>query len=337
LANSGDSVDARETNAPRGVREQARNVRLAARVWTLALYYTLFRPFILLLPSRAQPWCLRRVHKIRDVLLGTAELRPEDSPQTACAPAELPDDRCAELVTVIARGHSGTRAIAQTLYASGVYMGALVNDAGDLLPARNMYDACRILARHVVWKGGLEWDFSRLHTMPIPPEFQALVRSYLASVLSNKAAARGWKLPETALVYPWIVRMFPQARYILWIRDPRDCVLGEHLTDDLSDFGVPYPKTDDAILRRAISWKYQYDIVKATPRPSHWIEVRFEDFVLEQEKTLARLEEFLGMPLARIVVRPDAVGRWKRERCADSFDFLVPAMADCRYAAAEPA
>ena len=30
-------------------------------------------------------------------------------------------------------------------------------------------------------------------------------------------------------------------------------------------------------MRRAISWKYQYDIVKATPRPAKWIEVRFED------------------------------------------------------------
>jgi hypothetical protein len=66
------------------------------------------------------------------------------------------NDRHAKLVTVIGRGHSGTRAIAQPLYASGVYMGSMVNDSGDLLPARNMHDACRVLARHVVWKGGPE-------------------------------------------------------------------------------------------------------------------------------------------------------------------------------------
>ena len=29
-----------------------------------------------------------------------------------------------------------------------------------------------------------------------------------------------------------------------------------------------------------MSWKYQYDLVNATPRPKHWIEVRFEDFAI---------------------------------------------------------
>ena len=80
--------------------------------------------------------------------------------------------------------------------------------------------------------------------------------------------------------------MFPDIKYIYWIRDPRDCILGGHVTDDLADFGVRYPKTDDIMLRRGISWKYQYDIVKATPQPANWIEVRFEDFVLQQEETL---------------------------------------------------
>ena len=36
-------------------------------------------------------------------------------------------------ITIIGRGHSGTRAISHTLTASGVFMGAPQNDAGDLL------------------------------------------------------------------------------------------------------------------------------------------------------------------------------------------------------------
>ena len=241
------------------------------------------------------------------------------------------------LITVIGRGHSGTRAISHTLYASGVFMGGTLNASGDLLPPQDMYDACRVLARYVEWKGGLEWDFNKLHTMPIPEEFQALIRSYLKSVLNSKSAARGWKLPETTLVYPWIARMFPEIKYIFWIRNPRDCIIGGHLTDDLADFGIQYPKTEDVMLRRAISWKYQYDIVKATPRAANWIEVRFEDFVLRQNKTLARLEEFLGMDLARIIVRRDAVGRWKKDKSVNYFDFFAPAMAEYRYPAPKPA
>lgn len=242
------------------------------------------------------------------------------------------------LVTVIGRGHSGTRAISHTLYASGVYMGATINRSGDLVPPQDMYAACRVLARYVEWKGGLSWDFSRLHTMPIPDEFTQLLASYLKSVLAEHEktpdALVGWKIPETTLVYPWIVRLFPDIKYIFWIRDPRDCVLNRHITDDLKTFGIEYPPTEDVRLRRAISWKYQYELVKATPKPANWIEVRFEDFVLQQEATLARLEAYLGIPLGRIIVRPDAVGRYKFDKETHDFDFFAPALADYGYVTA---
>lgn len=242
------------------------------------------------------------------------------------------------LVTIIGRGHSGTRAISHTLYASGVYMGATINRSGDLVPPQDMYEACRVLARYVEWTGDLTWDFSRLHTMPIPDEFTELLESYLKSVLSEHEktpdALVGWKIPETTLVYPWIVRLFPEIKYIFWIRDPRDCVLNRHITDDLKTFGIDYPPTEDIRLRRAISWKYQYELVKATPRPANWIEVRFEDFVLNQEATLTRLEEYLGIPLGRIIVRPDAVGRYKFDGDTHDFDFFAPALAGYGYATA---
>ncbi|MCX7934877.1 MAG: hypothetical protein N3A66_06420, partial [Planctomycetota bacterium] len=113
------------------------------------------------------------------------------------------------MVTVIGRGHSGTRAISHTLSASGVFMGAPLNVSGDLLPPEAMYEACRVFARYVVWKGGLEWDFSRVFTSEIPEEFRSLIERYLTSVRESKADHKGWKIPETTLVYPWILRLFP--------------------------------------------------------------------------------------------------------------------------------
>jgi hypothetical protein len=235
------------------------------------------------------------------------------------------------MVTVIGRGHSGTRAMSHTLSASGVFMGCPQNASGDLLPPEAMYDACRILGRHVRCTEGLEWDFSALAAMEIPAEFTQLIRAYLKIVLESPAPHRGWKIPETTLAYPWIVRTFPDIKYIFWIRDPRDCIIGHHVTDDLGHFAVPYPRTDDERLRRAISWKYQYDLVKATAQPTHWAEVRFEDFVLRQEETLQRLEEFLGIRLARIPVRPEAVGRWRKDAHTHYFDFFAPAMRQYGY------
>lgn len=237
------------------------------------------------------------------------------------------------MVTVIGRGHSGTRAISHTLSASGVFMGEPLNGSGDLLPPEAMYDACRVLGPRVAWRGGLQWDFRALYRSKIPVEFTRLIHAYLKSVLDSPAAHRGWKIPETTLVYPWIRRLFPDIKYIFWIRDPRDCIIGDHMTDNLLKFGVPYPVTKIERRRRAISWKYQYDLVQATPRPKHWIEVRFEDFVLRQEATLRRLETFLGIPLVRIPVRPEAVNRWKHDRGVHNFNFLAAARKAYGYTA----
>jgi hypothetical protein len=235
------------------------------------------------------------------------------------------------MVTIIGRGHSGTRAISHTLSESGVFMGEPLNGSGDLLPPQDMYEACRVLAPFIQWKGGLEWDWSALHTMDIPESFTQLVQTYLTTVLSSPSENKGWKIPETTLVFPWIVRMFPEIKYIYWIRNPRDCILGGHLTDNLNDFGIPYPPTEDQRLRRAISWKYQYDLVQSMVKPKHWFEVRFEDFILDQDATLARLEEFLGFPLAKIEVRPETVNRWKDDEGPNYYDFFAPAMIKYGY------
>ena len=221
--------------------------------------------------------------------------------------------------------------MSHTLTASGVFMGAPLNPMGDLLPPEDMYTACCVLAGYVQWLGGLEWDWSALSGVDIPDEFSRLIENYLISVTQSTAEHKGWKIPETTLVFPWIARMFPEMHYIYWIRDPRDCVLAPHKTDDLHDFGIAYPETDDERLRRAISWKYQQDLVKATPKPKLWLEVRFEDFVLKQAETLARLEDFLGIKLAPIPVNPEAVGRWKWDKQVNYFDFFEPTMAQYGY------
>jgi hypothetical protein len=258
------------------------------------------------------------------------------------------------LITIIGRGHGGTRAISHTLIASNVFMGEPLNRSGDLLPPQAMYDACRVLARSVTWQGGLEWDFSALHTMPIPEEFSDLIHDYLKKVLAAKDTHKGWKIPETTLVFPWIVRMFPDIKYIYWVRNPRDNILARHVTDDLGDFDVPQPDAAQLLqerypalvaaadtpeqqeeliwrVRRALSWHYQHAIVAATPKPANWLVVRFEDFITQQEATLARLEAYLGIPLGRIIVRREAVGRYDRAEGPSYFDFLEAGMREFGY------
>jgi hypothetical protein len=240
------------------------------------------------------------------------------------------DDKT-QLIIVIGRGHSGTRAISHTLSLSDVYMGNMLNASGDLLPPQAMYDACRVIAKHVKHKGGLAWDFKTLHKIPIPDEFSRLVNTFLSDITASLSARKGWKLPETTLALPWIVRMFPNAYYIHWVRDPRDAILAQHLTDDLAHFGVPYPRTEDVYERRAISWKYQHELVKATPKPKHWLTVRFEDFVLMQDRTLKMISDFLGFPIAKIPVKPEVVGRYRTHESHRDFNFLQGDLHELGY------
>ena len=77
------------------------------------------------------------------------------------------------LITVIGRGHGGTRAISHTLYASGVFMGNCQNRSGDKIPPQKLYDACRVMAKYVKWQGELRWNLDTLndcllYTSPSP-------------------------------------------------------------------------------------------------------------------------------------------------------------------------
>ena len=55
--------------------------------------------------------------------------------------------------------------------------------------------------------------------------------------------------------------------------------------------------------------------------------------MLKQDETLARLEDFLGIKLARIAVKPEAVGRYKLDEGVNYFDFFEPAMSEYGYEA----
>lgn len=233
-------------------------------------------------------------------------------------------------VTIIGRGHSGTRSISHTLTQSGVFMGEPLNGSGDLLPPEPMYEACRVFARGVKYLGDMRWDFSGVLNTDPDPEFVSLINEYLKTVL-NSSEPHGWKIPETTLCYPWILKMFPDIYYIQWVRDPRDCILGSHVTDDLNNFGILYDKSDDVRYNRAVSWYYQRELMRQTPLPKRCLKVRFEDMIFRQDETLGRLEKFLGVPLQKIEMRPDSVGRYKTDAGVHYYDFFAQDMKECGY------
>ena len=81
------------------------------------------------------------------------------------------------MIIVIGRGHSGTRSIAQTLYASNVYMGSLLNNSCDFVPPHNLYRSCHIFSKYVKYSGNYKWDFSEALGQEVPQSFKKLILS----------------------------------------------------------------------------------------------------------------------------------------------------------------
>jgi hypothetical protein len=195
---------------------------------------------------------------------------------------------------------------------SGFFMGHPQNGAGDLVPAELLYDAALIFGKQIDYKGGLDWDFSRVKSSRPSEDFEAYVYAYIDSVLRNRQFLKGWKLPENSLILPWLIKMFPRAYYIYWIRDPRDVILDLHITDNIRKWNVPAPMPQSLYNMRAISWYYQYELAHSIIKPKRWLEVRFEDFVLHQEREVERIGDFLHMKMVQIPVQKDKVGAWRR-------------------------
>lgn len=209
------------------------------------------------------------------------------------------------MVIVVGRGSGGTRLASRLFVQNGFDFGP-VNVSGDLVPADEMYRAARLAGARVKRIGRHEWDFSALTTSPPPPEYRQHVERYLAPLLGRRREAFGFKLPETLLSFPWLVQLYPDAHYLYWTRDPRSAVLRPHVTDYLADFGAPseyqYPRTsrpwpETPIETRIESWLYQRKLVAASPKPEKFLEVAFEDFVLENAGVTHRIAEFVGRPL----------------------------------------
>jgi hypothetical protein len=53
--------------------------------------------------------------------------------------------------------------------------------------------------------------------------------------------------------------------------------------------------------------------------------------VYKQDETLKKLEDFLGIEMARIEMRTDSVGRYKTAEGRDMFDFFEEDMLECGY------
>ena len=273
-------------------------------------------------------------------------------------------------ICVIGKGHSGTGFLSTILSKSGVYMGAKTNKDMDKFPVKNIHKTMSLPvgykigapiknARTFVDKAtnecpNVEWDFSKMISWGIPNPVREEMKNYLEDLDEHDGELVGWKLTESNLIYPWLVRLYPDWYYIHLVRDVRDILSRPELTDTESHtdlFNVKdyksYPnkffinekttlkKAPFNHLVQAINWKYQLDIVKSIQAPNY-IRVTLEDLVMSQDEELKRLSEFLGYELKKIHIKEEVVESWKgrdgkvRENW-EEFSFLNDYMEELKY------
>jgi tetratricopeptide (TPR) repeat protein len=199
------------------------------------------------------------------------------------------------------------------------------------------------------------------------PELQKLRKKYWARIKrelgSNKATPHIVdKYPLNAIALLHISRLFPDARIIVALRDPRDCVFSCYQ----QRFGMNQAMFQMLDLDTAVSYYEQVMNVVVGMRdsgalPMHFI--RYENVIEDFRNEIAALTEFLELeweealldyqttaksrqistPSARQVIQPlytSSIGKWKhyRQWVRASFDPLDPLAEEWGYErVAEPA
>jgi len=159
--------------------------------------------------------------------------------------------------------------------------------------------------QHIEWKnaqliGGLG-DYPRFTEL----ELAYTIRTAILLLLSRQAGdkpviAIGEKTPDNIGGLPFLDLVFPHAKFILLVRDGRDCAVSGwfHNRRLSSDWlAETYPTFDSYAVDTAAGWAREQEIaVKfSEQRPERCLFVRYEDMAADAAGALGRTLRFLGV------------------------------------------
>jgi hypothetical protein len=153
---------------------------------------------------------------------------------------------------------------------------------GITIDTRRWYERCRTHD----WPGVLEGLFHCVHEQEIPEPPRPW-----------NAILWGDKTPVYMVEMPLLAHLFPQARFVHILRDPRDCALSSQST------------WGDSPIRNAQRWADRTRLCRMAGRelgPARYHELRYEDLIDDVAGTLGGVFGFLGVPT------PDDPGRFLR-------------------------
>ena len=121
--------------------------------------------------------------------------------------------------------------------------------------------------------------------------------SYMTAALNEPIGERMHldKNPTLTLLLPAVLRLFPETRILIALRDPRDVVLSCFMQFlPMNPNSVCFLTLERTAQRYALDmgiWRRFREMIE-----SPWLEVRYEDTVRNLEREARRALEFLGLP-----------------------------------------
>lgn len=125
------------------------------------------------------------------------------------------------------------------------------------------------------------------------PTYGQLLRRMLEAFRELRGAGRvGEKTPTNIRYLPEIVALFPDARIVHILRDPRDSISSR----------IRYPFSSPSVIFNTLLWKIEmmlaFDFRAAEAGNERYMEVRYEDLVQDPERELRRVCRFIDVDYA---------------------------------------
>lgn len=214
-------------------------------------------------------------------------------------------------VILVGRGGSGTRLLSDLALLSGVFLGNRLNASQDSVEWLEVLYPLALEATAAGVAAGSDRDAF----------WRARTRQQAAGILGSAGLRAdslwGWKLPETMLALPQVLRSFPGARVIHLVRHPVSSALRRTHTTSRMDNPIGQavlpaayracgmnPETiprDEPYLHNAASWQLQVGGVLAVLRvmagEGRVLQLRYEDVCADPAGAQRRVAGFLGLPV----------------------------------------
>jgi hypothetical protein len=207
-------------------------------------------------------------------------------------------------IIVLGRGHSGSRLISSFFVKNGWYPGEKINISMDKAPWETLLKEWRQLFKgwHTYKIKTKNWSIAlgKDSVEQFKHKAKRIIDEYMKDIYKANQPLNIVKNDAVHFFYPWFMILYPDYYYLWWTRSISK--KNEHSRGNRSDNYLKKICGGGNIMNYPWqSWKLYYELIKTTHRafgePKHYLHMRFEDFVLNHDLSVQKLEFFTGEQL----------------------------------------